>query len=329
MRILTFILVVLLSLNFSLAAQENALIVLRTQGNIDYFPESTTTPVKLLPGMKIKPTGYIYLGENAQINLLDKGITHKLTEKGRHDLPKLTAPKAKQMGFASKFWGFISEGLTNADDKNSLLEYYQQYMAVAGGVRGYVDSQTGIQAIMPYAGKVGPGTVVFNWHAAQEKEVIYHFTIHESNSSELIFKAICRDSFILLDFNKLVFEEGVPYYWQTKAVTRNSALSAEKDTSSTILETEKISFSYFQNVEELLASKTQNFEEYKSSDPLDRQWMEAIIMENETLFYDAYRRYTELQEAYPDNLLIKKLFAAFLTRQGMVEEGHIMIQTCK
>ncbi len=80
-------------------------------------------------------------------------------------------------------------------------------------------------------------------------------------------------------------------------------------------------FEYFLNADEIIIQKAEKISDYKEADDLEKQWMEAIIMEQENFVYDAYNRYIALRSQHPENLLIKKLFAAFLVRQGLTREA--------
>ena len=305
---------------FFAQAQESAIIVLSIKGQIEYMKDQSSEMQRLLPGMKISPSGAIKLADASKVSLLHHGKYIQLDEAGAYDLNTLIKKndKALSMNFAGRFWNFVSDGLSHSDDKEDLNEYNEKLLSVAGGVQGFALDEPALKTIMPAGGKIGTDIVTFNWKRSKNPSVFYHFKIQHVDDEALVFKAVLRDTSITLDFGQLVFHPEEMYEWWVE----EEIVGQENEMKSSDLRL----FEYNPNGNKIYSKEAAQINEYKKADDFDKKWMEAIVMEQEDFVYDAYDRYSNLLLQNPDNLLIKKLFAAFLTRQGLTQEGEKLLE---
>ncbi len=307
-----------LTLSFSITAQESSIIVLNLNGQIEYLIDQSDTVERLFPGMKVSDSGALNLKKGAKVNLLYNGKLIQLDEEGVYELKTLTEKndKALSMSFAGRFWDFVSVGLSQTDDNETLNDYSKQLLAVTGGVQGYAEEGLSIQTIMPADGNIGAEIVTFNWYHSTKADVYYLFKIYQAEEEQLVFQASIRDTSITLDFTQLVFHPNEVYQWSVEMQ------EWEKDgEGKEMVKSDSKNFEYFLNVDEIIVQKAEKISDYKKADDFEKKWMQAIVMEQENFIYDAYNRYLSLRSQHPENLLIKKLFAAFLVRQGLTLEA--------
>ncbi len=319
MKIYLLTFTVFMLFGFSSKAQNSSILVLNVKGQVDYLKDQSSTKERLLPGMKISGSGALELKEEARVNLLYNGKRIQLDKQGAYDIKTLIEKndKALSMSFAGRFWDFVNDGLSHSDDTESLNKYEERLLAVTGGVQGFAMGESRAQTIMPATGYIGANIVTFNWHSIKTPAVFYQFKIYLVEQEELVFQAITRDTSLTLDFSQLVFHPNNSYEWQIETESQNKSEAGENEVEKSDFRT----FEYMPNIDELIAEKTAKIEEYADADAFEKKWMEAIVMEQEGFIYDAYNRYNDLRLQSPENLLVKKLFASFLVRQGLTQQA--------
>ena len=312
MKLYSLAVFIFLFTNVSTKAQEAAIIVLNVKGHIEYMKDQSGAKERLLPGKKISSAGALNLKGESKVSLLHNGKHIQLDQAGAYDLKTLIDKNDKglSMSFAGRFWDFVNEGLSQSDNSDELNGYNEKLLAVTGGVSGYaIDDEMSLQTIMPSTGNIGAQIVTFNWHSSKNKPASYQFKIYHVDADELVFKAITRDTSITLDFSQLAYQSETSYEWNVEA----------EDAEKELMKSELKTFEYYPKAEELFAQKTKKLPDYKNADDFEKKWMEAIVMEQENFNFDAYIRYKNLSIQNPENLLIKKLFASFLVRQGLTQ----------
>ncbi len=316
MKINVFAVFVFLLIGFSLKAQQSTVIVVSVKGQIEYSKDNSIAKERLIPGDKIANSGTIFLPKEAKVDLLYNGKLTSFEKEGTYNLNSVFGKKdnSSNLGFARRFWNFISEGLYSSDDKDALNEYGEQILAVEGGVQGFSLEESTTQIIMPADGKIGIDIVTFQWHRSKNSPAFYHFNIYHSEKETLVFKAITRDTSITLDFSQLVFLSEESYDWFVEE--EGEEIEDGEQTKS-----ELKTFQYIPNANETIIRKAEKVSDYKKAGNFEKKWMEAVVMEQEDFIYDAYCRYNDLRTQEPDNLLVKKLFATFLVRQNLTQEA--------
>ncbi len=327
MKINILITLSLLFLSSLVIAQENPVMVISSKGKIVYFPPPPATPINLLPGMKIDAEGLVRLEEGTQIRLLNHGHTFHFKEKGDFDLGLLIAKKKnKTIGFATKFWGFINEGLINADSVKSLDEYHQEFMSSIGAVRGFATSNSAIQANYLTSENIGPSEATFRWSGTLPEDAVYQFSIYHTDTEQMVYHALCKKPFVQIDFKNIFFFPGSTYYWQVRVLSHKESEDSNIQPYLPEIKSEKVNFQFIENTKKIVSKKISRIEGYAEADEKTQQWMEAIILEQEHFYYDAFIIYENLYKKNPDDLLIKKLFSTFLIRQNLPDESQKILE---
>ena len=83
------------------------------------------------------------LKKEAKVNLLYNGKRTEIAKLGKYTLKSFPGNdnKSESKSFASRFWDFISDGLSQSEDDESLNNYNKQLLAVSGGVQGFATSK--------------------------------------------------------------------------------------------------------------------------------------------------------------------------------------------
>jgi hypothetical protein len=293
-------------------------VVISSKGKIWHQTNTSDSKNNLFPGQKIKATGSVLLDDDSQVTLLSSGKTYRLFNSGKHDLALLIPSQPEnKMGFASRFWSFLTDGLINSDNQKSLDQYHKQHMSVAGGVKGFAGAGEALNSILPTYGKLVPGIIEFQWNPVKSETVIYQFDLTDVASNTLIYRALYRPSLVELDLRPLALNDQNQYIWRIRALDKNTNLSIDSIDVS-----EAFDFQFVLDPDPIIAAALENVEGYNEADEISRSWMEAIAMEQEGFLYMAYRRYLKLRLIHPDDLLIKKLFAGFLVRQNQLDAAR-------
>lgn len=303
--------------------QHNNMMVLSTNGQTFYsYPDKSISKLPLKAGLQLNTNGKITLKNNSSIQLLFKNHPIQLTNSGTYLLKDLI-PEVKTgqtIGFKKDFWQLVNEGLSSADSEQSLEKYYDQVYE-AEEAMGFGKSTAGITTKLPLTGKIGEEVIDFEWRTFPGEGVIYKFIINRIYDKKTIFKVLTKDTFYHVDLSTLALKDGEQYYWRISV----DRLNDDEDKSGK-LSSEKIPFTYQADSQTLVEKRLNKVLEYKQSEKLKKKWMEAIAMEEQGYYYQAYKQYQKLHKENPDNLIIKKLYAAFLTRRGFLTEAKEVLE---
>lgn len=315
-------LLVFVILLFSLPTFAQAdVVVINSKGKIWYQNTAQSAKKSLVPGQKIKAIGALLLDPGSQITLLSKGKTYRLSESGKHDLDLLIPSESEnKMGFGSRFWSFLTDGLINSDNQKSLDQYHKQHMSVAGGVKGFTGAERALNSLLPTYGKLVPGIIDFQWTAIEKGNVIYQFDITEVAGNTLIYRALYQTATVQVDLRRLALRDQQNYHWQVRVLDKKT-----KSQIDSIPPSEAFAFQFVLDPAPPIATALDEVDGYEEANEFDQSWMEAIAMEQEGFPYMAYRRYLKLKLANPNDLLIKKLFASFLVRQDQMSAASELL----
>lgn len=297
-------------------------VVISSKGKVWYQKSTKETKKAIIPGQKFKALGAVSLDHNSQVTLLCSGKTYQLLESGTHQLNKVIPTESgKKMGFGSRFWSFLTDGLINSDNKHSLDEYHKQQMTVAGGVKGFAGPDVALSPLLPTYGKLGPGIIEFQWTPVKQENIIYQFDIIRTAGKKLIYRALYKPSLVKVDLRPLVLSNEAAYQWKVKVLDEKSLSVIDS-----IMPADPVSFQYLLNADTLINESLEYVEGYEDADEFTRSWMEAVAMEQEGFPYLAYRRFLKLRILHPEDLLLKKLFAAFLVRHNQLDAAQEMLE---
>ena len=283
-------------------------IVIRTSGKVEYRESKGDTPKRVLAGTEIPSVGTLNLGSGSAAKLLYSGKPIELKKKGKYDLKLLIDNKKSQGGrsFMSRFWSFINEGISNTGDSEKLQKYHQKYMEEAtGGISGFSEAGNQIVTLDIGTGVMAEDAVTFQWRPLSNAPV-FNFQIYESESKELVFKGMTRDTFLHLDLKNIHLEEGIEHYW---------IVGTTADDDKKIQSQKKFFNIQPDNKQEILANLV-GLEDYNLAEDIEKQLIQSHIFESEGLLYSAHSVYLEMMHSYPENELVMRLYRAFLARNN-------------
>jgi len=307
-----------------LTAQDSDLIiVVQTSGQVEFLSDQETQPSRVLPGQQIPGHGFIRFDDKAWAKLLYQGQTRQLEEAGTYDLATLFRKdtQTKGLGFMNRFWQFVTEGVSSADNSAQLEKYHQRYMDKAGGVKGYAEAGYGIAASSLTRAILAEPKVDFQWEpaAVQEDDAsLYQFVIYRKVDDKLVFQALTTKNALSIDLSQFHVVPGDDYYWQ---VIRESG-TGQKEPAQRINQSAKVSFTFQPDALGAGLERLKADEDYRQADAVEKGLMEAATLEWEGLIYSADGIYRDLLALDGDNALVRKLYAAFLARNASLEESQ-------
>jgi hypothetical protein len=319
-----FFFVCILLVSLSLSAQQ--LHVMSVTGKVYQVKEQDNKQqrLRLLPGLAIDKEGVLELYESAEIEFLHGGNTLTLKDPGKYEISRLVSGSTQKppgMNFSSRFLNFINEGLNHSNSAVELEKHYRKHMENAtGGTQGFGEKDYPVLAINPLSGYLSGGQVMFTWYACRDSNSAagYAFELIDSRNNQLLYKAIIKDTFHILDLDQLLLEEEEVYDWKVTAMPKESV--------ATPLSSPDIPFLIRPMEWASMQKRLESIPLYNSANPSRRTWMEALMLEREKYIYEAYIRLQKLTEKEPDNLLVRKLFATFLARHGLVKRAENILK---
>lgn len=295
-----------IAISIGLFAQSNVIVV-NASGKVEYQAKGQKESKRVIAGMQIPSSSTLKLNGGSKAKLLFAGSPIELNKKGRYDLKVLLEKQEakKSRSFLSRFWNFINEGISNTSDDEKLRRYHQQYMEEAtGGISGFGKDDDQIRTYDLVQGVLAESVVDFQWQT-EEAEAIFTFEVFDSESNELQFSAMTRDSFLHMDFTNIYLAPKREYYW------RVSTKLGEK-----LVQSEKKFFNVEPDTKQEILTTLDQIEGYELAEELEKQLMQSHVFEKEGLIYSSHSIYLELIHQYPENMLVKKLYKAFLARNN-------------
>lgn len=282
--------------------------VLHVSGQVEYYSQHGAKPVLLSPGMELDMKGKVRCKASSSAKLLSNGKTLLVTGSKMRDLQDLAGAKGGESnsGFTNRFLNFVEESVKEGDSDEKLKEHHRQYMNKAsGGVKGYASQTYAIRPLLISTGKMPAAPVTFQWRGAQG-EGPYTFSIAEPGGSALLQVPV-NDTMLTLDLSQVALLPDEEYEW---SVTRGSAA---KSPAATIM--------LAPSVVDATKNTTTHQANYKTASPDEQQLMLAYAYEEAGCYQNAYQIYSALHSAQPDNLLLRRVYAAFLARMDMLGEA--------
>ena len=282
--------------------------VLHVSGQVEYFSQHGAKPVLLSPGMELSMNGKVRCKASSSAKLLSNGQTIVVSGSKMRDLKDLAGAKAGEnnSGFTNRFLNFVEESVKEGDSEEKLKEHHRQYMNKAsGGVKGYASPTFAIRPLLISTGKMPAAPVTFQWRSSAG-EGPYTFSIAEPGGKALLQVPV-NDTLFTLDLKQVALLPDEEYEW---SVTRGSAA---KSPAATIM--------LAPSVVDAVNNNTIHQSNYKTSSPNEQQLMLAYAYEEAGCYQNACQIYAALHSAQPDNLLLRRVYAAFLARMDMVGEA--------
>ena len=310
---------------FTLFGQESTALVLDFQGKVYLMgAQKKSNKILVKDGQKIDISEKIYLDKNSQVNLLFKNQPFLIDKPGEHVLLSFfnSIDSPKKMRFDQNFWDLVEESLSIPDSKGITESVLTN--AISSSSEGFGFAKKDSQGLLDLAfeGSVGGESIDFKWKKYPSKQPVYHFTINHTSSKNLIFKAVTFDTLFQVDLSTLALIENEDYFWKIEIENQvDGELEIPKKVSSS-----NVPFKYLPGSEQIIDQRLSRIKDYEESTPVKKEWMEAVALEEKGFYYQAYKSYQKLHTTNPDNLLIKKLYAAFLTRRGFITEAKEVLE---
>ena len=136
------------------------------------------------------------------------------------------------------------------------------------------------------------------------RDLIYQFEIYDSTSNDLVFTAMTKDTFMILDLENIYFEDQASFYWRVSA----------KNSTNEALQSATHFFHTLEGKKQKILLNLGQSTDYQKADEIEKKLMQSLAFEENGLIYSCQKKYQELLQQYPENKLIRKLSQAFLAR---------------
>lgn len=312
----TFMLYSFLLVCVPLTAQTN-LTVTYTKGKVYYFPPQQNDSRAIYPGLTLLSGGRVRCEQGAKVTLLCKGKTFELTDTKMHFLEEIAkeAGSTSSLSFMGRFWGFLSGSMESTEDEQHLEEHHKKSMEnLRAGIKGYASQDFAIQADLLFGGKLSDLEVNFIWTPSAGLNRCYRLTRQADDG--VILTAWTRANALRLNLGDLALEDGGIYEWQI--ITREGDATAPHS--------RKMQFVYHPSAATKALAEARGQSAYGTASAVEQQLMEVFALETNEFYYDAYNRYKKLSSDMPEDMLIKRAYAAFLARIDKMEEAKSLLK---
>lgn len=293
--------------------------VLTTSGQVEYLPADSSTPERIGPLAERPATGTIRLSENARANLAYGEQTFTLDQPGSYDLKKLVGQSApaNNSGFFNRLLVFISNGIRSTDDEEKIIKHREEHLAnIGGGVEGFGEKKAGIALLRITHGHLSDAAVRFQWrHTGQNRP--YHFRIFNEIEGTEVFSSVLTDTVFTLRPDWINLVEKSAYRWYIS--------QPEKSDEGTKTLGNGAPFVYDPVGKTKRLERLRTMPDYQNASPLEQALMTAQLLENSSFFYDAENVYRQLLAEKTEEELVRRLYAAFLARQGTLEQAQSVL----
>lgn len=170
-------------------------------------------------------------------------------------------------------------------------------------------SQTRIRTILPVPTDVLSAQVQLTWHAYPETQKYYVYLT--DRFSHILMRKSTRDTSFTLNLNEYNINRGVCYFWFVEPDTMNDARS---DEICLTWITEEVGIFVREEIEKINL--------VPGLDESGKSLMKAGVYEQHKLYMDALREYKNASTAQPDSEYLKRMYAMFLVRIGVIKNAR-------
>lgn len=171
------------------------------------------------------------------------------------------------------------------------------------GGDGWGDQEGRIVPILPF-GKINGGPVVFQWSQPATGST-YILEILDASGS-IVHSTQATDNWTPINLDTLSLKTETPYAWRINVPSQTNMASTKA----------RISISQ-EDTGDIVKKKLARSDAYQLNDPILCRLMEAVVLEEQAYFYEAYQRYEMLRQSHKDNDLVKLMQAAFYVRHQL------------
>ncbi|MDO8365259.1 MAG: hypothetical protein Q7T20_00590 [Saprospiraceae bacterium] len=310
MRAITMI-ICCLFLQLGMVAQKD-ITVLHVSGQAFYYEQTGAKAISMYPGMELALKGRMRCKGASTAKLLYNGVSIMVSGGKLRDLKEVvkSAGVASQMSFTGRFFSFVTESVREGNTQEDIKKYHRKYMGkTSGGIKGYAKPDYTIRPLLLTAGKLPSANVIFKWRNTAG-EGHYTFSLL-TKLGKPVAQILTRDTAITLDLDQLALDLDEEYSWN---------VSRGETAKSVNIPFEICPTSVVERLTDLSHEPA-----FVEAEPEMKQMMLAYRLEEERCFYSAYQTYTQLIGAEPDNLLLRRMYAAFLARMDMLPEASSLL----
>jgi len=307
------------------AQSDEALLVHSVSGKVKYQAPGAKKAINLKPATIISPEGSIQVSKNGQVGLLfDKQygwLENAGTQTGQQIIENVDLFRENDLGniFNTKVEEAINPFFASVQLNRS------GFAAIETGSTSSTSESTKppkkprrdgqsnkdfkLVPLQPFGGKVGAGTIQFQWRLQAGANAVKNFTLQiMDRKNQVLLERTVKGSEFNLSPSELRLETGMSYRWQVKS-------TADPSISSAVVTFSCVPLSQQQK----LMSSLKGNPLYEKAQPNTRLILEAIKLENEGWEYSATKKYQQAIRMDKKNALAKALYKAYLWRNDLFE----------
>lgn len=294
-------------------AQTDLLTILYTNAQEGIVYQRDNSDSKLFPGSSLPVDGILILEEGVFANILYKEKKKRLDGPAKFNVQEICASldEEKKRGFLGRFWAYLSNSVSNSPDKENLEKYHKEYLTNATAATEAFGEGSIFESPLYLSEIFGNERVRFNWSS---EEVFRSYRIELSHESgDLIASVLVKNPSFELDFSSMALVAGQVYNWRIIAYGKET------------IKTDSIPFFYDPFDIKQYVKDVQSSKEFESLSEQEQDLYVIFALEDELYYHPAYARYKDLLNKHPENILYKKLFAAFLVRMNALDEANDLL----
>ena len=301
----------------SLLMGQNEVVVVHAIGKVTYFATPQSAGQMVYPGFRMALPGSLRCQTGGRVKLLYNQETFLIEDTKMHPLSELAqlSKGGSNLGFASRFWSFLTGSMSQSRDEKALEENHEYFMEeVYAGIKGFSRKTYPVKTSQLYTGSLGTAPVTFRWSDESAWPVL-RFSLINDAGSEMLFALVQEEAFTL-DPAQLALVPGKAYQWQVTAVNGDAPIA----------QSAPIVLTYDPLGHEKLMADLSAMAEYQAAEPVEQQLMQAYTFEKAGFNYEAARCYDQAAANDPDNVLLRDAHAAFLSRMDLLEAAKKILQ---
>ncbi len=300
-----FFLALFVTISTCLSAQE-VFSVLATKGDVQLQRKGEGTWVKVFTGAKLNKTDNVKVADGAYLGLvhIKSGKAKEIRNAGTISLAELDKQMSSASTVGSKVVAYVTQDVTGSSNK---FQDYRKSMANLGSIERATKGT--VTPELPRKTSFIDSIVTFNWvtdKRAKEsaKQTGYVFEISNRMGTPIYTKET-KDTFVVMNIEKLNLKHGEHYYWKVNLKDNNS--TGEEDAQPfTVLDN---------NTRKAIQHDLKSFNE-EENNALNKIML-ARYYEGKDLIMDAMKAYQEAIKMAPDVVEYRELYAMFLDRHEM------------
>ena len=314
-------------LSFALFGQESqSFIVMDVAGLVNCVEYPGADQCDLVIGQTLGMEAVVSMTSGSTVRLLYGGQSISLKEAGNYPLKSLVTKRPeKSTTFFKRFFNYVYEGIVNTSGPKQIEKYHELYLTQSsGGIKGFAGADYGISVTQPVMGNIIPSPLQFEWFSAGDS-ILYDFQILDYQTDGLIFKALLRDTSAVVHLEQLAIEPGRKYYWMVQQKRLGETTIDFSLADDPYMRSPKVEFVVSGQEVSALTRTVETSEEYREAEGSDQLLMRAHALEEAGYPSMANEVLRNAMSIEPSNLLLRRVYAAFLIRQGLWDAAQLFL----